>query len=207
MKQSLYKIIFLICCLQTALSSPSPKVILDSIDNVWDLVAGDEEAFERGLVNEQDALSRNPGIQNFTASVIERDGYQFEEHEVTTPDGYLLTVYRVTGKIGAEVVPGKKVVFLQHGLLMSSADWVISGPVKGLAYILSDAGYDVWMGNARGNTHSRKHLYLSPNKRAFWDFSWHEIGQIDLPAMIDHVRKSTLPGMLDIFVKPYNTSI
>lgn len=207
MKQSLYKIIFLICCLQTALSSPSPKVILDSIDNVWDLVAGDEEAFERGLINEQDALSRNPGIQNFTASVIERDGYQFEEHEVTTPDGYLLTVYRVTGKIGAEVVPGKKVVFLQHGLLMSSADWVISGPVKGLAYILSDAGYDVWMGNARGNTHSRKHLYLSPNKRAFWDFSWHEIGQIDLPAMIDHVRKSTLPGMLDIFVKPYNTSI
>lgn len=207
MKQSLYKIIFLICCLQTTLSSPSPKVILDSIDNVWDLVAGDEEAFERGLINEQDALSRNPGIQNFTASVIERDGYQFEEHEVTTPDGYLLTVYRVTGKIGAEVVPGKKVVFLQHGLLMSSADWVISGPVKGLAYILSDAGYDVWMGNARGNTHSRKHLYLSPNKRAFWDFSWHEIGQIDLPAMIDHVRKSTLPGILDIFVKPYNTSI
>lgn len=177
--------------MQRTLASVSQEVILDSVQNVWDLVAGDEEAFERELGNEQDAFIRNPGIQNYTASVIDKHGYRFEEYEVTTPDGYLLTVFRVVGKIGAPVVPGKKVVFVQHGLLMSSADWVIAGPEKALAFILSDAGYDVWLGNARGNTHSRKHLYLSPNKRAFWDFSWHEIGQIDLPAMIDHVRDLT----------------
>lgn len=38
-------------------------------------------------------------------------------------------------------------------------------------------GYDVWLGNARGNTNSRKHLYLSPEQRDFWDFSWHDIGE------------------------------
>jgi len=49
----------------------------------------------------------------------------------------------------------------------------------------------VWLGNARGNTNSRAHKYLDPKKKAFWDFSWHEIGMIDLPAMIDFVLDFT----------------
>lgn len=78
-----------------------------------------------------------------------------------------------------------------HGLLCSSADWIITGPENGLAYILAEEGYDVWMGNQRGNTWSRKHVKLNPNKSKFWDFSWHEIGYYDLPAMIDYVLNVT----------------
>lgn len=59
------------------------------------------------------------------------------------------------------------------------------------AYILAEAGYDVWMGNARGNTYSRRHKSLKPTSSAFWKFSWHEIGYYDLPAMIDYVIKNT----------------
>lgn len=61
-----------------------------------------------------------------------------------------------------------------------------------LGFILADAGYDVWVGNARGNKHSRDHLTLDPNiDSAFWDFSFHEIGYYDIPAMIDHVLMHT----------------
>lgn len=47
------------------------------------------------------------------------------------------------------------------------------------------------MGNARGNTYSRKHLTINPSSSAFWKFSWHEIGYYDIPAMIDYVLKET----------------
>lgn len=52
------------------------------------------------------------------------------------------------------------------------------------------------MGNARGNVYSRKHVSYDPDgsrsdRERFWTFSWHEIGVIDIPAMIDYVLEST----------------
>lgn len=92
--------------------------------------------------------------------------------------------------------PESQIVLLQHGLLCSSIDWVITGPERSLAFILADAGYDVWMGNFRGNSHSRNHLYLTPETKSFWDFSWHEMGLYDLPAMIDYVLAQTNKSQL-----------
>lgn len=59
------------------------------------------------------------------------------------------------------------------------------------AFLLADRGYDVWLGNARGNVYSRNHVSLSPEDSKFWDFSWHEIGYYDIPAMIDYILKTT----------------
>lgn len=58
---------------------------------------------------------------------------------------------------------------------------------------MADAGYDVWMPNARGNRYSRKHVSLNPDKdeKKFWDFSWHEIALIDVPMLIDYVIEQT----------------
>ena len=39
-----------------------------------------------------------------------------------------------------------------------------------LAFTLSDKGYDVWMGNARGTIFSKKHESLSTSDPQFWNF-------------------------------------
>ncbi|XP_013200390.1 lipase 3 [Amyelois transitella] len=126
-----------------------------------------------------------------TFSLIRKYGFPCEIHRVYTEDKYILEMHRIPhGRDDVSAV-GRPVVFLQHGLLSSSAEWVLMLPGKGLAYILAEAGYDVWMGNARGNTYSKHHVSLNPTSSSFWKFSWHEIGYYDLPAMIDYVIKET----------------
>lgn len=70
--------------------------------------------------------------------------------------------------------------------MASSADWLLSGPEKALAFILADLGYDVWLGNARGNTYSKRHVNMSNEDANFWDFSWHEMAKYDIAAEIDY---------------------
>ncbi|KAJ8675732.1 hypothetical protein QAD02_011518 [Eretmocerus hayati] len=133
--------------------------------------------------------SIDPEVQMTTPEMIRKEGYPSEAHVVLTDDGYLLTMHRIPGPLGSPVV------FLQHGLLASSSDWVIAGKNKSLAYILSDHGYDVWMGNARGNTYSRSHVNYSTTDLKFWNFSWHEMAIYDLPTQISFItelKKSNL---------------
>ena len=55
--------------------------------------------------------------------VVESNGYTFEAHNVTTADGYILTLYRIPCKKGQPITPGKPVAFLQHGLLDLADTW------------------------------------------------------------------------------------
>ncbi|KAF0288963.1 Lipase 3 [Amphibalanus amphitrite] len=115
-------------------------------------------------------------------------GYAAEEHIVTTADGYLLGIHRLPGR-GAPVL-------LQHGLMDSSAAWLLN-PHRPLAYMLADRGYDVWLGNARGNTYSRAHVNITADDPEFWKFTWDQMGQYDSPAMIDYILETT--GQQQIF--------
>lgn len=119
--------------------------------------------------------------------LLKKYEYPVEEHTVKTDDGYFLTLFRIPAKKQQiRDVTAKPVVFLMHGLLGSADDWLLMGPGKSLAYLLADAGYDVWLGNARGNKYSRRHASKHPAQNDFWQFSTDEVAMHDLPAMIDY---------------------
>jgi len=110
---------------------------------------------------------------------------------VTTADGYILTMFRIPyGKNGASSTPRKPVI-LNHGLIGSCTQWVNQIGTKNLAMKLADAGYDVWIHNHRGTSYSTGHVNLTQNDLQYWDFSWHEMGYYDVPAIVDYILLTT----------------
>mmetsp|Transcript_24961 Transcript_24961/g.31140 ORF Transcript_24961/g.31140 Transcript_24961/m.31140 type:complete len:223 (-) Transcript_24961:496-1164(-) len=81
----------------------------------------------------------------------------------------------------------------QHGLLDSSDSWIINEADKAPAFLAADAGYDVWLGNLRGNKYSLKHSTLDSNDDAklYWDFDIGHHERLDLVSMIDFIKQET----------------
>ncbi|XP_045106990.1 lipase 3-like [Portunus trituberculatus] len=137
--------------------------------------------------------NRHENWNQTTAEMVIANGYPAETHEVVTQDGYILQLHRIPhgSSSSSSSSSFRPPILLHHCLLCSSSEFVMNTPDRALAYVLADAGYDVWLTNARGNTYSRNHVTLSPDEKAFWQFSWHEMGVYDLPAVIDHVLNVT----------------
>ncbi|XP_044010331.1 lipase 3-like [Aphidius gifuensis] len=125
--------------------------------------------------------------------LIEKSGYLGEQHNVTTEDGYILTVFRILKSHSefSNKSVDKPAVFLLGGLPTNSDLWLCLGPQRSLAMQLADEGYDVWLGNYRGTNYGRSHIKLSPNDKKFWDFSFHEHGYYDVPASVDFILNIT----------------
>ena len=104
--------------------------------------------------------------------MIKYNGYPAEEYNVTTEDGYIINIQRIPhGRNGRfKDVPNKPVIFLQHGLLCSSTNWVSNLPNESFGFIAADQGFDVWLGNVRGNHYGLHHVNLSVDTDAFWAF-------------------------------------
>jgi hypothetical protein len=66
------------------------------------------------------------------SQLICKYGYPSESHTIQTDDGYLLTLHRIPHGRKSAYNTSRIPVFLQHGLLGSSASWVINGPNKSL---------------------------------------------------------------------------
>ncbi|GMR37780.1 hypothetical protein PMAYCL1PPCAC_07975, partial [Pristionchus mayeri] len=128
------------------------------------------------------SLHENPYT---TEKLIKAEGYPFEEHTVVTTDGYVNRIHRIPAKGTA-----KEVVLVQPGLLMDSACFVSNGAKGSLAFLLSDAGHDVWLGNARGG-HYSEHKEWNKWEGRFWNFSWEDLAAHEIPSIIDFILKET----------------
>ncbi|XP_026476259.1 lipase 3-like [Ctenocephalides felis] len=177
-------------------SSRPPRIFIREVGDIKPLVQLFEDKAQK-----QYSLKL---ISSSQADFIQEFGYPVEQYNVTTKDGYILSLHRIprSPKNGPLLKTfqnsDNKVVLLIPGLFSSSADFVLMGPNKSLALFLSDHGYDVWLGNNRGNKYSRMHQTLDPDSNLeYWDFSWHEMGTEDLPTIIDFVLNVTGQSKLD----------
>ncbi|XP_032842600.1 lipase member M isoform X2 [Tyto alba] len=150
----------------------------------------------------------SPETSMDVGEIVRYHGYPYEEHEVVTKDGYYLTVQRIPhGRDNAGSVSTsheaeaqgssmfcplpKPTVLLQHGLVLEGSNWVTNLPNSSLGFILADAGYDVWIGNSRGNSWSRKHKEFEFHHQEYSDYSFHEMAMYDLPATINYILQKT----------------
>ena len=144
------------------------------------------------LIEETNGDTSDAG-KSFQEICIE-NGFDFETHTVVTDDGYILSVFRIPGLTSeTDTTTSKPPILMQHGILDSANCWIMNYADVAPAFVAARAGYDVWLGNSRGNTYSRAHTEYDPdkNEKKFWNFSWYEMGQYDIPAVIDTIQAKT----------------
>ena len=74
----------------------------------------------------------------------------------------------------------KPAILLQHGLLCAADNWANNGDLSP-AFLLARAGYDVWLGNNRGNMYGRSRSWINfkLTNKAYFDYSFYDNGRLD----------------------------
>lgn len=125
----------------------------------------------------------------------------WKSYEVTTDDGYVLTVARIIGNNNGQVLPDDfGPVLLWHGEFGTGEDWMDTKTttIGALPTRLFDIGYDVWIAWKRGTYPSKGHTdptygadYADPAKaKLYWNFSSDEIGKQDLAAVVKAIHNT-----------------
>lgn len=123
--------------------------------------------------------------------IVDNYGYPLESYSVITADGYILETFRIPHGRDQDYDASRPAVLLQHGYFDSADFSVMNGPEKSIAFYLANQGFDVWIGNGRGNKFSRNHQTLNPDKDSeFWAYSFVERHEDD-KANIDFIREQT----------------
>eukprot|EP00927_Polykrikos_kofoidii_P079016 TRINITY_DN75808_c0_g1_i1.p1 TRINITY_DN75808_c0_g1~~TRINITY_DN75808_c0_g1_i1.p1 ORF type:complete len:431 (+),score=64.84 TRINITY_DN75808_c0_g1_i1:117-1409(+) len=99
-------------------------------------------------------------------------------HKVVTRDGITLGFWRLPQNDTQKLRP----VLIMHGLECSARDWFAGLDSQALPWQLWRAGFDVWLGNNRGN-------FLTETPQYDWTFE--EMADIDLPTMVNEVLAVT----------------
>lgn len=137
-------------------------------------------------------LPREDAAGEMCSSAITIHGYKCQEFQVTTDDGYILSVQRIPeGRRSGGGGQKRPPVLLQHGVLVDGMTWVLNAPEESLAMILADNGFDVWISNIRGTRFSRRHVNLDSSQPDYWNWTWDDLVIHDLPSVIGLVFRQS----------------
>lgn len=150
--------------------------------------------------------------------MITSRGFKYESHFVNNEQGYILQIVRIINPLINDTERIKlKPIILQHGFQTNAKCWLlardgymnrtgtyiekIDGDIEiidddtntgsALGFVLAARGYDVWLGNTRGNPYSTNHTTLNPEETKFWEFALDDLIEFDLPVLIDYVKTKT----------------
>ncbi len=120
---------------------------------------------------------------------------QWQSYPVKSADGYDLLLFRLTAdSLGVPLTNTKGPVLLKHGVFSDSLDWLnrldTESSDAAVAVQLAKAGHDVWIASGRGRQFTKPRSANSPadvQRVDFWDYSFQEIGEYDVPAMVDEI--------------------
>jgi len=143
------------------------------------------------LFSNSKAFPLDPDVFPDMVDIVKSHKYQIETHKVTTKDGYILTIFRIPGKIGESSNIKRQPVYMQPGIFCSSEVFLAGGTQKGAAYFLVNHGYDVWIANSRGTRYSLEHVKYKRSDPEFWNFTFEEHGLYDQPAIMDYICEKT----------------
>ena len=123
----------------------------------------------------------------------------WKTYEVTTTDGYKLTVARIRGNnAGTVLADDYGPLLFWHGEFGTGEDWMDTRTttIGSLPTRAFDQGFDVWIAWKRGTYPSKTHTNTSysadytntSGAKLYWNFSSEEIGKNDLAAVVKAIH-------------------
>ena len=135
------------------------------------------------------AFAMNDAHRSFV-QICQENGWTTESYTVITLDGYVSQLYRIPGKAGEQPLH-KPAVLMMAGIECDMNFWTSNDPTITPAFVLANAGYDVWLANNRGTRFGTAHVSLDTKSEEYWNFNQEQMALYDLPANIDFVLKHT----------------
>jgi len=138
--------------------------------------------------------------------LVKQHKIHYTIYEVITKDNYILRMFRLKSK-NLFFKPTKGVALFIHGLMDSSDSWLIQEDPRSIPLRLMKEGYDVWLGNTRGNKYSNKHLFKNKDEPSFYNFGIDEMAMFDLPALINFALRESDTKDLILICHSQSTSV